>query len=301
MGNQESPTNHVIEGLKTGLRSVLNRNGFGFQYSVLRLISDLCDKGESSWLPETSEFPVQIKGSNTHIDFVLRRNKYVAANASIYMVCECKRVNPALGSWCFVRSPFTRRNRNPYDPWIIDYLEIRNYPTTQAKEVFASSMTSVKTELSYHIGMELKTNQIGDPCDQGKGAIDATVAQLGRGLAGFIETIRDWPEIVGSSTSALFIPVIFTTANLYTSDVDLSESDLITGNIELEKLELVEKPYLFFQYNLSPNLKHSVLSYSGPKADLGVLLESDFARTILVVNANGIEKFLQWTSQYDFW
>src|SRR5262245_35612150 len=84
---------------------VLNSHGYGFQYSVIRLADTLYKDGKSGWRFEWAEFPVSVQGDDTRIDLVLRQGR-----SHYYMLGECKRVNPALGNWCFAHAPYTRPN-----------------------------------------------------------------------------------------------------------------------------------------------------------------------------------------------
>src|SRR5258705_9653601 len=87
----------------------LNRNGFGFQYRVLRECHEASKTWESRWSFLRSEIPVEVRQTNTKIDFILQH----AATGSAYsdmMICECKRVNPAFARWCFIAAPYTGRN-----------------------------------------------------------------------------------------------------------------------------------------------------------------------------------------------
>src|SRR5690242_5382051 len=106
-----------IKELTASFRKSLNSNGFGFQYSVLRLVEQLGDEGKSAWGLVASEFPVESRGNNTHIDFILKRMMYEPGNCATFIIGECKRANPALSNWCFAKAPYVRRGRYPIDPW----------------------------------------------------------------------------------------------------------------------------------------------------------------------------------------
>src|SRR5262245_35497130 len=290
-----------IEATKDRFRKELNSNGFGFQYAVLELAKSLHDQQKSDWRFEVAEFPVLVQEYNTHIDFILMSDRYVTGNYLVYLVAECKRANPAFSHWCFIRAPYTYYGELDPDPWLIEQLDHRVRNEFVGKKVVSTYVRRVsKSEYSYHIAMEVKAKRKGDEHgnSKGKSSIDAT-SQVCRGVGGLVESIAQNIDILGSASSAIFIPVIFTTAKLFVSDADLSTTDLQTGNIDLSNTEFVETPYLFYQYNLSPVLKHS-LTYYVQNSNLSLLLETSFARTIAIVSATGIEPFLQWSSTYDF-
>lgn len=85
--------------------------------------------------------------------------------------------------------------------------------------------------------------------------------------------------------------VIFTTAQIWTSEVDIGKADLQTGKLKLEDIDAQKKDWIWLQYHLSPRIKHSVNSNKTPKG-LGEVLAQDYIRTIAVVTASGIEEFL---------
>jgi hypothetical protein len=100
------------------------------------------------------------------------------------------------------------------------------------------------------------------------------------------------------------LPVLFTTARLWTCDVDLRTSDLQTGHIDVSKYPLIERQWLLFNYNQSPALKHDhqitneeksyFSEYRYSSATLSDVVIMEFSRTIAIVNATGIFDFLRW-------
>ena len=90
------------------------------------------------------------------------------------------------------------------------------------------------------------------------------------------------------------IPVIFTTARLYTSLVDLGAAELSTGTLP-DGVNAVESHWLWFQYSLSSSLRHSAQKEMPDNGltSLGSVLEYQHARSIAVVSPGGIESFLQ--------
>ncbi|MCH7921233.1 MAG: hypothetical protein IIC50_25095 [Planctomycetes bacterium] len=50
----------------------LNSHGYGFQYAVPRLVEHLGTFDGFAWDAEVSEFPVEVQGADTRIDFILR-------------------------------------------------------------------------------------------------------------------------------------------------------------------------------------------------------------------------------------
>ena len=91
--------------LERALTHSLNIHGFSFQYAVLKEAKVCFDERKSPWVFEVSEFPVAVKETPTHIDFILKNS-----SEPFYIVAECKRANPALSNWCFVKAPYVSRS-----------------------------------------------------------------------------------------------------------------------------------------------------------------------------------------------
>src|SRR5689334_2978463 len=108
----------------------LNRHGHPFQHAVVQRARDAVKARMSTFVLQATEFPVSVQGVSTHIDIVFKNE-----HQRIYLICECKRVNPAYGAWSFARSPFVHATRmdstgdgRHSDPAIIEALQLRNAP-----------------------------------------------------------------------------------------------------------------------------------------------------------------------------
>lgn len=275
--------------IKRGFGKVINTHGYGFHYSVLRLAHGLADRNASQWAFVAAEFPVQVQGEGTRIDFVLRLR-----HSPIYLLAECKRANPALSNWCFARAPYVRRNRTT-EPLFLECAE-----HDEDGFLYAAARRGLRQEDAYHVALEVKSDKKGDPYGAGRGAIEEAATQICRGLNGMIEFVAANGRILSSQMNAYFLPVIFTTARIWASDVDLASADVENGNIDFSEYSLAEKPWVFYQYHLSPGIKHSYSPAERPSA-MGDLLDSLYVRTIAIVAASGIESFLRWSSDPDYY
>ncbi len=293
LGFEENRKSNVRKHFETELR----KNGFGFQYSVIKKIKNIYNQEESAWLPVFSEFPVEVNNNNTHIDFILERkggNRF-SQNKPFFMICECKRANPALSNWCFVRSLFARKGISP-DNIFIESLAIGGDLTTQRSYLHR---LDTRGKDVFDIAFNVKSDEKGE--GDTKGANDA-VSQVLRGMNGFIEYFSKKEDLLKTqhqgSYSPYFLPVIFTTAELWTSTIKLSDSDLNTGNLDLPLESLANVPWLLFQYNQSQPIKHSMNIYDESN-DIFNVAESEFTRTVAIVNPKGIADFLYFMSCLD--
>jgi hypothetical protein len=275
------------ENVKRGFGKVLNSHGYGFHYSVLKVAEAMSKLNESNWLFEAAEFPVQVQGAGTRIDFVLK----LSYSPPVYLLAECKRANPRLSNWCFARAPYVRRNRTD-EPF---FVECVRRDTNEVIDSFAWEGMALPD--AYHIALEVRSSEKGDPCGSGRGAIENAATQICRGLNGMVEFIAENGQILSNNTMVYFLPVIFTTAQVWASDVDLGTADIEGGSVDFEHTDLEEKPWVFYQYHLSPGIKHLHSPAERP-ATIGKLMDLEYVRTITVVTASKIQSFFRWSSSH---
>ena len=153
---------------------------------------------------------------------------------------------------------------------------------------------------AYHIGIEIrpqhKSKNSKRDSGNGHGQIEDTATQVCSGLNGFLDYMVRQTRIDTPPFDAVVIPVIITTARLFTCPADLGEADLATG--ELSTCDLTETDRVYYQYHLSPSLRHES-NYVPDLLDLPRALDQEFARTIVIVNAAGLEQFLTKPFAYD--
>lgn len=262
-------------------RNMLNIHGYGFQHAVLRKIEELRSDYYFPWEYRSSEFPVGSERAGTRIDFILKHRKI-----PLYILAECKRANPRFSDWCFLQTP--PRKRTSQETAV--QIELVN------REVGATFTLHVihPREGIFDLPMEIKTDLKGDAQPKGSGqAIEEAATQICRGLNGMIEFSIKNRQAFSENNYVGFLPVIFTTAKLYISTADISDSDLESGNLPLSSINHEERSWLFFHYTQSPGLKHSVYSMS-KATDLEDIRYQEYVRTIPIVNALGIDQFLNY-------
>ncbi len=269
--------------ISAGLRKVLNSHGHAFQYAVLRQAEKIYQDGNKNWVLDAAEFPVEVKENTTHIDFILR-----SRSNRTYLVAECKRADPARARWCFVKSPYTWRN-SFNDEIIFD--EFLCSPVSAVSQQ-PRAITSDKGP--YHLGFELKTERSGDGHVQGNTTgINQAIAQVLRGTSGLINHMFYYSRrTYNSETKLRFIPVVFTTAELWVTEVDLGVADLTTGDLRPEDVQARKIEWLWFNHNRSINLRHN-LNWETDVNDLSIELMKDFTRSIAIISTEGLDSFLK--------
>jgi len=274
-----------MDEVRKQLNFLLKKHGYGFQYSVLARVLLLAHKKKSHWSVEVSEFPVEVQGVGTKIDFMLQLK-----NTRIFIVAECKRADPKFSNWCFVKAPYVRRNRVK-EVFFVDRVR---YDKPMCR-VTQDELTILSQENAFHIGLVVKSIEKGEGTKSETDAIEKAATQVCRGVNGLIDLADKKPELITSGADndpgAIFIPVIFTTAKLYSCPCDLSSADLETGNLDISDKELTKENFVYYQYHLSPGIKH--LAHTEQSSyRFSDVLDREYVRTIPIVTATGMDKFL---------
>ena len=278
--------------ITNSFRKVLNSHGYGFQYAVLNRIMELGSHGECTWKFETSEHPVEVRGFNTKIDFVLRN-----AGCNDLLIAECKRVNPKYSNWCFIRVPKVRWGDNPFALPVDEVSNDRGY-------VKVMPVRLTNHESVVNLWMEVDSNppreNAGKESEQkhksGRGAIEDALTQLMRGVNGMANLIPTNARILGSVKKSRLIPVLFTTAKLWMVPDVLDGTNLLTGDIPSLK-ECEPKPWLPLVHNVSVGLRQEVWKAEN-LASLSEVVEQLHQRVVFVVSAEGIGEFFRWLDGY---
>ena len=166
------------------------------------------------------------------------------------------------------------------------------------KDAFIARRFPLQRDDFFQIGIDITTGKKGDVAGPGRGAIEDAATQVLRGLNGFIQFLDKNFLLISSTNGCEVMPVIFTTASLWVYSVNLSNADLTTGNVLIEPDKFTKVGWLLYQYNQSPGIKHTAVQL-GEIGDIGSLLESEFVRTIPIINPSGIEEFFNWASNLD--
>jgi hypothetical protein len=227
------------------------------------------------------------------VDFIL-----TTRSGRTLIVAECKRADPALGVWCFAHNPYTWRDH--YDHEVVFDCVMRGSESSYA--VRNSILAYSHDKLTYHLGFQLRTNQKGDGTGQRHSAINEAVTQALRSTSGIMNYLSSDVDLLKESKgTAILIPVIFTTAQLWTTDVDLGKADLESGNLDLDAVKAQTVDWIWFTHNRSPELSPEPRMLKPQVSDLmrsinrfSDALRHEFARSVAIVSTTGIDNFLCW-------
>lgn len=276
------PQRSEAEEVAGNFYAALDRHGYGFQFAVLQAAADLFGEKRSPWRLPVAEFPVEVRGHGTRIDIVFEHR-----HSPKYLICECKRVNPALSHWCFAKMPKSL---------VGDKISAVSY------EVVRRTDQGVRVSLSgpdyprdvYQIAQEVRSGEKGEAFSQGRGVIEEAATQVLRGVNGLVNYFQQHPQEIAHHGTAKLTPVIFTTATLWVSKMDLSSASLDTGKIERGEIALEKRGVVYYQYTQSPGLRHLVDNLEVPEGQRGFqeMIYRDYMRGIVVVSSSGVEEFL---------
>jgi hypothetical protein len=269
----------LSENINVGLKKILEQHGYGFHYAVLAAAQKVFATG-GRWVFEAAEVPVQANGYDTRIDFILTN-----LDRPYYLIAECKRANPAVSHWCFVRAPFVRRDFTRGNA-LLETVK-RNQDADISTGTHGKPISD-----PYDIALELKTGEKGDSAGKGRGAIEEAATQVCRGMNGLVELFGAHVTLLKQNAMAILLPVIFTTATIWCSDIDLATTDLSSGVVDLKSIDAQQKPWIWYRYHQSPGLRHAVRSPVSSNG-IGQVTETKFARTIAVVSARAVDSFLR--------
>jgi hypothetical protein len=286
-----------MDDIKKRLGELLNRHGYPFQYSILRRSESLYSSRASPWLFQACEFPVEVQGKSTRIDFILKSDR----SGSHLLLAECKRADPKFSHWCFVKAPMVHRRRESEYP-MVD--RVRYGSDGKVVVAFQYLNTDIKDN-AYHLGFVLKDpHKAGDSGRTDEDAIEKAATQVCRGANGLIQfmerngqLLQPGAENLPGSDGKVLIPVVFTTATLHACDCNLSSANLGDGKLNISQASLIQKPWIYFQYPLSPEIKHTARRAMDVYA-IEAALDYEYIRTILVVSAGGIDQFF---SEFEPW
>lgn len=283
----------MADQINSGFEHALNQHGYAFQHRVIREAARIKDTLKSSayWDLLSVEQPVSVNDRTTRIDFILIAKQ---GSKCWLLVAECKRVNPAFGSWCFARGAYQ-------EPMWLGNQVLFEVLTLKKGRSISGAAGGDNSHNIFDIGFTLKLEKSGDahPVGNDRDAIEQACSQTILGINGLIQTLgREEPlvqTLEGISTVTL-VPVVFTTATLQSSDVDLRTTDLKTGEVKLAEPPKDEK-WVYFQYPQSPVMRHSVTRAGSPWGDShpdswSEIVARDYWRTIAIVSAEGVSDFL---------
>jgi hypothetical protein len=133
-------------------------------------------------------------------------------------------------------------------------------------------------------------SQQGDQRGGSRDAIENALTQVCRGFNGFLQFVASGHDILEPTPLIRAVPVIFTTAKLLVSSVDIGTADLQSGELQ-GSMNLEERDWIWFDYAQSLGIMHSIVPKE-PHFSLTEVFLSHFLQRVAIVSAPGINDFL---------
>jgi hypothetical protein len=275
--------------------AALNEHGFLLQQVVRNKLGGWItdspntqgeDKWKDLWHFVAAEYPVTAAdGSQTRIDLLLRHKHH----PGVHICMECKRPNPKFKKWIFfdresnvagmqdwqmtVETLFV--GERPADPQGVRRSLVR-LPYIQDVSLFA-----------YYVEAGVKR----DGSSSSTEAIEKAFYQLMKGHSGLMA------KLVSSNDNKFLrsIPLVVTTAELVEAKFDPKQVSIENGMIAAADLQLAPMDWCAVNYRADDNLALPGLTPQERSVGLNDLINSQI-RTVFVVRALAINKFLNWAS-----
>ena len=263
--------NTELPSVDQRLLKELNDSGYGFQHAVVEALGQF---QEGVWSVIDTEYPVANRGRTTDIDVLARCHQVTL------MVAECKRDESRLRRLAFCAAAGLASCA--WHPVRIHRIAGGCLALKETRGLEIGQWRPV------HIGLEVKTKAEGDPKGQAR-SLRTAITQVQAGTNGLTTLLAQQKQMWGAA-SVMLLPVIFTTAHLYTTDADLSASDLETRLASWRHGDT--RKVGVAGYNVSPELMHE-LEPTAPSTSLQSLVRDRHARSIAIVSSTAVDRFLK--------
>ncbi len=280
-----------VESIGRAVCDSVDSHGYAFQHAVGRRIRELSSDASFRWYDPIMEFPIKVGGLHSRIDLLVRHK-----HGHRLLVVECKRTNPAFGAWVFFEAPPAASNTSAGIVFAEQLHRDKSGACQGSVLAWQWGGTSGRVK---HLGLVLKRTDVrGDPWSpegSGKDALEHACTQVMLGLNGFLSFAAQDARVMEGHSSLTVLPVIITTAQLYSSELRLADADVSTGSISTQDARLTPIDWLIYHYPQGHGVKHG-LSLTGLQQEYDPLLESlyrEYVRPVAVVSPEGLEPFLR--------
>jgi len=273
----------------------LNSQGYLFQQRCLHEVKNIDSFLE--WKVNVEEYPVAIYEKETEIDFVLHNQSY-----RTYVIVECKRAHPDYLMWVFQD---VKKNSTRFQATRLVIREIREgrlvYKNNQPSRVKPQSEAiniSLENDsiriASY--GLEIFNKETRGKKRARPDTINDACYQVFKGLGGFVfeqcKQLKKLPDLV----DCVYIPLIITTADLYTVEYNISNVDLNTGSISVDDINkndgIKKVPWVILNYGVKESIQITTIGETYHGRDASHIKEKYKSKDIFIVNSLNIQSFL---------
>jgi hypothetical protein len=292
--------------------AAMNEQGFLFQQSIREKIRSPHEGTQTLWSFIASEYPVTAaNGLQTRVDMVLGNSSH----PGVHICLECKRALAPFKRWIF----FDRGNsiRGWTDGGMfLETLTITQRPVQHPRQA-VRSLTKLASHPDFplfNLYLEVATKRDGKV--SATETIETAMRQVVQGQTGLMTKL--WGFDSGSFIRS--IPVVVTTAEIYEARFDHNKIEVQSGQIKASDLEL--EPLDFCGVHYRPDDDLALKTETPPtgvdamgsdstrftlnqtevsgnrRSDIHGDLTRFQMRTVFVVQAASINKFLEWADAH---
>jgi hypothetical protein len=282
MNSPKTQDEHIIHAL--------NIHGTFFERKCIDLISQT-----EKWEVITSNFPVEypppngpMRGKESSLDIWARKS--LNLDAYVDILVECKKANPEFVNWVFFPKGETS-SLNNFRLFSIQEEMDKERKTINGMLQPGSTRLTITTE-AREVRGDYKRHISGNLTKTSNAAInDASYQVTLASMAIQSKELKIMKSIFNPSPwkRKTYVPMIVTTANLFTINYSPENIDEGNGEISLDKASLVEVDQLIYEYPTPVHLQHTPLKSN----HFDINRMDDFSRThIIIVNSKKLVKFL---------
>lgn len=281
---------------------VLNIHGLFFERWCQQTIRDT-----PGLVVTSTNYPVEfppprngLRGRESALDIRAEHNDW---HKRLTLIIECKKNNPEFVNWVFSPPPSPKHSNSLSVPVILN----KSLPDTPVGWEVKTNLTRVYLDSLQYAdeARETKRAYQSTPSDKSKtktsnAAVSEAAYQVALATqAIFLEEIENSSKRGKSANSTTtmpwnmqaIIPVIVTSAHLFTCTFDPRDVDPSTGEIPHDKAQLIEHPYLAFTYSLPRHLQY--ISEEAAKNLSPAQLDAYMRMQIMVVHSGKLNEFLE--------
>lgn len=272
------------------MANALNEQGFLLgQVLRAKIRGDLPghNDAQSYWQYVESEYPVTAAdGLQTRIDLVL-------SHGASFLCLECKRPHPDYKQWIF----FDQQQPDQGEASVgFEVFRINMWPLPLNPEAYMdhrmepNECPSLCPVFNAYLEVAVKRDGTGRPKASHTETIEDSLRQVIRGQTGLLSKVSK----IDSAGCWRSIPVVVTTAQLFGVAFQLGDVSLSHGMVDSKALRLTPLQFCAVNYHADDSL--SLKSTYAPKVrgDIQQDLKLRQARTVFVVHAEEVNRFLVW-------
>lgn len=279
----------VAPAIEEAVTFALNEQGYLFQQRVLEELSAIKD---FAWQPAAMEFPVSLGSPGTYesrIDAVLKHT----SNGPWHLLLECKRAHPDYKQWVFF-DDVNRISPSETNSVFIQRAELSGAGWDHTGLPPLIKRTSILPAPEdcpvFNFYLETRIERPGS----GRRAsatevIEASFRQLGVGLVGLSQLLHQQ-----KLSNFSLLPVVVTSAEVFAAHFDPRSVSLSHGHIETKDLVLKNRDWVAVNYRIDESVSRFAEMTGGLGTTLREALMYRYLRTVFVVRADKLTKFLTW-------